>query len=219
MNKIKLTSILLTALTLIGSENTFSQTNKTKQTMKQTNETPVYLDKNDSLFITIKDRAITDLKEWIRKMDPNSPEGKLMGEKVQALSKEKQGEMNELAQRSIGEYTTQANLDEAIFMMVLGAFKEMSDGGMVEKWKTRVRSIDSNKYMAEFWADGQSVNEDISLVLELHKMSDEYADKSINDGKQEQYSKVMVLLYTQETDGSINFNNPFQPMIDFINKY
>lgn len=221
--------LVLTVLFFSGSGFCFSKS--TKNTMQH------YLDKTDSICISIKGRAITDLKEWIRKSSPTSPEGKLMEEKVKALTKDKQSQMGELFQKSINNYTTQAHFNEETFMLVLSTFKEMEEKGMVEKWDVRIQSLDSNKYLAEFWADSLSVSSEIAIVLELNKMSNEYAKehsegdyknglklketnvkKSIDDVKQEQYNKVMALIYSQEKNGFIFFIDPFQPLIDFINR-
>ena len=216
MNKIKLTSIILIAIILIVSANSFSQTNKTQKNMNTTNPTTGYLDKNDSLFIKIQERALTDLKDWMRKNFKDSPETILMKEKIETLSKEKKSKIDEIVKKTFRDYTTQTNIDEGVFMLILGSFKEMDEGKMVEKWDTRVQSIGGNKYVAEFWADENDVSDDVSIVLGLHKMSDDYANKSANKGKPEGYSKVMVLLYIKETTGSFNLYNPFQPIIDFI---
>ena len=199
--------------------------------MHKNNVAPVYLDKNDSLLIVIKNRVITDLKEWISKSSPNSPEGKLMGEKVKTLSQAKQAEMGELFQKSICDYTQETLFNEEAFILFLSGFQEMEDNKMVEKWDIKVQCF-GGKYIAEFWADSLSVSSDIAILLKLNKMSNNYSETgqrnvgkvketntkhSIDEINNEEYSKVMALLYIKEKEGAINFKDPIQPVFDFIN--
>lgn len=65
------------------------------QLLQPTNSTPVYLDKNDPIVLSIKGRAVTDLRQSARFMDPESAESKLVETQAEALSEDKKNRSEE----------------------------------------------------------------------------------------------------------------------------
>ena len=75
---------------------------------KQTkNTSPLYLDKKDPIFIAINNRAVIDLKQLIKKSDTESPENKLMADKMKAWPQEKKNQLEAFAKKSIEDYIAQ----------------------------------------------------------------------------------------------------------------
>jgi hypothetical protein len=236
-------TIAITSLILFGSGYCFPQSDYTGQNMKtndsiQTkNVDPVYLDQKDPIFISIKARVINDLKESTKKVDPDSPENKLQVEEAKKWPQEKQDQVNALFVQSIYEYAEKTHFDAGIFMMVFDVMGKKDSKELSEENDIRVLNLGNDKYVAEFWEDGIAVNSEAHAIAYAHELANSerakknpgsglgdvkvikknYADtrKSIKDGKQERYTKVMALLYSKEKDGSITFNNPFQSIIDF----
>jgi len=66
------------------------------QLLQPKNAAPVYLDKNDPIVISIKGRAVTDLRQSTRYMDPESPESKFIETQVKTLSEVKKNQLQEL---------------------------------------------------------------------------------------------------------------------------
>jgi hypothetical protein len=239
--------IAITAMILFGNVYCFSQSDNTGQNMKtndsiQTkNVDPVYLDKKDPIFISIKGRAITDLKESTKRADPESPENKLRAEQVKELSQEKQDQLNALFVKSIYDYAYQTRFDAGLFMMAFDVMGKMDQKELSEESDIRVLYFGEDKYVAEFWEDGIAVNSEAHAIEWAHELANSerakknpgsglgdvkvikknYAEirKSIKDGKKERYSKVMALLYVREKDGSITFRDPYQAMIDMANNF
>jgi hypothetical protein len=198
------------------------------------NATPVYLDKNDPIFITIKSRTITDLKQ---SSDPESAHNKFIATKIETLTKEKQDQLEALFKKSITDYTAQTRFDVGTFMLVFKALGSRDQKEIAEENDIRVQYLGGNKYVAEYWEDGLAVNSEAHALARAHDLAtSEYAKKhpndglgnveevketyanvrkSINDGKQERYTQVMALFYTLEKDGSITFHDPFFSVIDF----
>lgn len=233
--------IAIIALILFGSGYCFSQSNKTGQivdttinTIQTENEAPVYLDKKDSRYIAIKGRTVTDWRLSSEKSDPKSPENKLIAPQVKVWPQEKQDQLQALFEKSIADYTDQIHLDAETFMLVFSDFGNMDQKKLVDEYDFRVQYLGDNKYAAEFWEDGLTVNSEANALAWATELAKKYPDdkgmikdvketyanvrKSIEDGKQDRYTKIMALLYTLEKDGSITFHDPFQPMIDFINR-
>jgi len=223
---------------LFGSEYCFPQSQKTEKTMDTTinniqtkNVAPVYLNKNDPIFITIKERAVTDLKQ---RSDPESTENKLIATKIETLTKEKQTQLEALFVKSINDYTAQTRFEIGEFMRHFSELQEKDPKDIAEEYDIRVQILGGDKYAAEYWEDGIAVNSEehaLAWAQELAKRSPdnkgivkevkktyEDARNSINAGKQERYTKVMALLYVQEKDGSITFRYPYQALIDAILK-
>jgi hypothetical protein len=232
--------VTITTFILLGSGYCFSQSNKTGQTMNNNKNIyikkvdPFYIDKNDPVFLTIKGRAITDLK---KSADPESPENILMAERIKTWSEEKQSQLETLFVTTINDYTDKTNFEPGTFMMVFNVLGKMDQKELAEEYDFRVLNIGDYQYVAEFWEDGIAVNSEAHALAYAHELANSeyarkhpdsdvgnvevikknYADvrKSINDGKKERYNKVMAFLYTKEKDGSIAFHDPFQPLIDF----
>jgi hypothetical protein len=235
--------IAITALILFGSGYCFSQSNNIENNMKTNNSIqtknvdPVYLDKEDPIFISIKGRVIKDLQESVKKADLESPENKLRKEQMKEWSQEKLGQLNDLSEKSIFDYAEQTHFDAGIFMMVFDVMGKMDQKELSGEYDIRVLSPGNDKYVAEFWEDGIAVNSEAHAIAWAHELANSerakknpgsglgnvkeitktYADarKLIKDGKKERYTKVMALLYSKGKDGLVSFNDPFQPLIDF----
>ena len=173
------------------------------QLLQTKNATPVYLDKNDPIVKSIKGRAVTDLRQSTRFMDPESPESKLIKTQMNALSEEKKNQLQALGGQSIEDYTAQTLFDAGTFLLVLSSFKEIDQKKIAEGWDIRVQHLGADKYIAEFWEDSHIVHPEAKNEI----------------GENARYYKMMALLYTLEKDGSVIFHNPFQPVIDFLKKY
>ncbi|MHB8581315.1 MAG: hypothetical protein ACYDA4_15840 [Ignavibacteriaceae bacterium] len=246
-NKVTTSKMILALSTLIlfGSGYCFSQSNKTGKTMKATindiktkKTATAYLEKNDPIFITIKDRAVTDLKQSSVRSDPESNEDKLIATQIKTWTKEKQNKLQALVEQSINDYTAKTHFDVGTFMMVFSEFGKMDQKKIAEEYDIRIQDLGDDKYVAEFWEDGLAVNSEANALISAHELAtSEYAKKhpdsgignvevvkktyanvrkSIQAGVQERYTKVMVLLYTLDKDGLITFHDPFQSVIDFI---
>jgi len=236
---------VIIALILFGSGYCFSQSHKIGQTMDTTinniqtdDPAAVYLDKNDPIFISIKGRAVTDLKQSSGRSDPESNENKLIETQVKAWSKKKQNKLQTLYQKSINDYTAQTHFDVGTFMMVFSEFGKMEQIKIAEEYEIRIQYLGDDKYAAEFWEDGLAVNSEANALISAHelatsgyakkhpdsevgnveKVKETFANvrKSIEAGKQERYTKMMALLYTVEKDGSVTFHDPGQPVFDYI---
>jgi len=228
----------LIALIFAGGGYCFSQSDKTTLTMDTTinniqekDVTPVYLDKNDPVFIKIKGRTLTDLKQ---RSDTASTENKLIATKIATLTKEQQTQLEALFVKSINDYTAQTRFEIGEFMRHFSELQEKDPKDIAEEYDIRVQILGSDKYAAEYWEDGIAVNSEehaLAWAQELAKRSPDnkeivkevkktYEDvrNSIKAGKQERYTKVMALLYVQEKDGSITFRYPYQALIDSISK-
>lgn len=228
------TKIVLVILLLIfAGEYCFSQSTKKEQMniTKNKKDTLLYLNKNNAVFLAIKTKAATDLKQSSKMSDPESEENKLKSEKVKNWPKEKLNQLQETFMKSIYDYNASTKFDAETFMLVFGEFGAMDLKDISEKFDFRVQSLGGDKYAAEFWEDLLIANSEANALAEAAKMAKRFPDnkdvventkatyakarKSIADGKEARYSKVMVLLYTREKDGSVIFHNPFQSIIDF----
>jgi len=246
-NKLTTSKMILAVSTLIlfGTGYCFSQSNKTGKTMKTTinniktkKTATAYLEKNDPIFKSIKDRAVTDLKQSSERSDPESNENKLIATQIKTWTKEKQNKLQALGEKSINDYTAQTHFDIGTFIMVFSEFGKMDQKKISEEYDIRIQYLGDDKYVAEFWEDGLAVNSEANALISAHELAtSEYAKKhpdsgvgnvevvkktyanvrkSIQAGVQERYTKMMALLYTKEKDSSIIFHYPGQPMIDFV---
>jgi len=204
--------------------------------MQTKNATPGYPDKNDPICITITGRAITDLKQSIKRSDPKLPENKLMATKMKAWPKAKQDQLQALAKKSIGDYIAHTHLNSNMetYLLIVSGFGEMDQKRIAEEYAIRVQYLGGDKYVAEFWEDGLAVNSEAHALDWANKLAKRFPDdkgmvkdvrekyaairKTIETGKKERYTKLMALLYSREKDGSISFHDPGQPMFDFINR-
>lgn len=230
-------SIAICALILFGGGYCFSQSQNTGQTMNtKNNVATVYLDKKDPKFISIKNRAISDLVTIVKEFDPESEKNKLFATWTEEMRSESQA----LGTESINDYAEQTHFDVGMFMMVITSLGEIDQKKMEKEWEVRVQFMDGNKYVAEFWEDGMAVSSEANAVAYADELSkSEYAKKhpdsdvgnvevikknyedvrkSIQAGEKEQYQKMMALLYSVDEGGTVSFINPFQPSIDFFNK-
>jgi len=187
---------------------------------------PVYLDKNDPIFISIKGRAVNDFKHSIERLNPNLPENKLILAKVEKWPQEKQNQLQDLSEKSLKEYAAQTHINIETFILILSAFGALDLEKMADMYGFRVQDLGENKYIAEFWEDllAENINaEAIALgenITTDHKdeIKERFANgrKNIADGIIERYSKVMALYYSIEKDGLLTYHDPIQPMYDFI---
>ena len=198
---------------------------------------PVYLGKNDPIFLAIKGRAVTDLKMSVKRADPASEENKLKEAKMKSWSAEKQNQYQDIFLKSLRDYTDQTHFDFQMFMLVFSDFGNTNQKKFVDESDFRVQRLGGNKYAAEFWEDGLALNSEANALLWAHELAtsplakknpgarpgdvetikETYANarKAITNGKQKRYTQVMALLYTKEMDGSILFHDPGQMMHDF----
>jgi hypothetical protein len=202
--------ITITAFILFGSESCYSQ--------------PVFLAKNDPIFIAIKGRAVSDLRQSAERTNPESEENKSVSEKIKTWPKEKQDQLQAFAEKSIKNYIDQTHQNVETFMLVFTVLARLEEQQLTVEYDLRVQYLGRNKYAAEFWEDGLKVNSETHALIgktnpnDRRTVEETHADfqKSIEEGKLERYTKVMALLYTKEKDGLIVFCDPVQPMYDFI---
>lgn len=240
--------LILFTLVCIGGGRCFSQTQNIEQVPDSTmnnihtrKTVPVYLEKNDPMFISIKGRVVTDLK---KNADPESDENKairagLTGEKqhrFEAFIAENKQELEALFVKSITEYAKQVHFDAWTLITVFTALAAKDAQEIADEYDIRILSLGSDKYVAEFWEDGLAVNSEAHALKSSHEIAARNPDtnsskivqdvkktyantrKSIENGERERYSKVMALLYTKEKDGSVLYHNPYQVMTDFNKK-
>lgn len=234
-------SIAITALILFFSGYCFSQSNNTGQIMDTTNNNiqtknlaPVYLDKNDPIYIKIKERSVTDLKQ---RSDTASAENKLIADKLRTLTEEKQTQLEAIFAQAITDYTSQTRGE---FMLHFKEVAEKNPKDISEEYDFRVQNLGNNKFAAEYWEDGLAVNSeehalawvqevvkrqeaakispDVKGIVQEVKIKFEDVRNSIKAGKQERCTKVLALLYVQEKNGSITFRDPYQELYDFVLK-
>lgn len=166
------------------------------------NAAPIYLKKNDPIVMSIKGRAVTDLRRSTKYMDPGSPESESVRTKMEAWSEEKKSHLQALGGQSIEEYAAQTHFDASTVMLVFSSFGAMDEKKIPEEWDIRVQRLGNDNYIAEFWEDSHVVHPD--------------AKSEISENAR--YYKMMALFYTHEKDGSVIFHNPFQPVIDLVNQ-
>lgn len=236
--------IALTVLLFVGGGYYFYQSGKTENIIETTmtsvqtkHATPGYLDKSDPIFISIKGRAGTDLKQSIKRADPESAENKSLATQAETWPEEKQDQFLALVEKSIDDYVGQTHLSNGgifsvgTFMVVFKSFGEMEQKRMGERHDIRVQYLGGDKYVAEFWEDSEAPalastskpdDDNIEMVKELIRLSSGRDSTSIEDGITStkkvalRYTKMMALLYTQANDGAMTFNDPFQPVFDFV---
>lgn len=196
-----------------------------------------YLEKTDPIYQTIAGRVVNDFQESVKKSDPASPENKLNATKMESWSQAKKDEFQALGEKSINDYVAQVKFDTDTFLSVLSSSLGTEDPKKIlAENDIRVQSLGDGKYIAEFWEDALAMNSEANAIVSsqelkkseiakkdpnvgnLEEIKSAYAEnrKLIESGKQERYSKIMALLYTQEKDGSIVFHDPGQPMVDFL---
>ncbi|MFA5805870.1 MAG: hypothetical protein WC879_14630 [Melioribacteraceae bacterium] len=242
-NKLPIPQTIIALITLVffGSGYCFSQSNNTGQTMSSSisniqidNTTPVYLDKSDPIFISIKARTVADLKQ---RTDTASAENKLIVAKLRTLTEEKQIQLEAILVKSFTDYTSQTRGE---FMLHFREVAEKDPKNIAEEYDFRVQNLGNNKYAAEYWEDGLAVNSeenalawaqelvkrqeadkitpDIKGIVQEVKIKFEDVRNSIKSGKQERYTKVLALLYVQEKNGSVTFHDPYQELYNFVLK-
>ena len=223
--------IAITAIVLFGSGFCFSQPHENSN-MQMKNMDTVYLDKNDPIFITIKGRTVSDLKQG---PDTASAESKLYAAKIKTLTEDEQAKLEDIFVKSITEYATQTRFEPGTLMLHYKELQEKDPKNIIGEYDIRVQNLGGDKYAAEYWEDGIAVNSEANAqaaVEELVKrnlgvavvsadvIKEKYANtrKSIEDGKMERYTKVIALLYVREKDGSFTFHYPYQALLDYILK-
>jgi hypothetical protein len=209
---------------------------KIKSTISNTSKVG-YLEKTDPIYQAIANRIVGDFQESAKKSDPESLESKAATTKMETWPQAKKDEFQTLAEKSINDYASEVNLDVSTFLSVLSSSLGTDDPKKIlAENDIRIQYLGDSKYVAEFWEDGLAINSEANALIrsqelkkseaakkypnvgDLETIKKTFADarKSIEDGKQEQYSKIMALLYTLEKDGSITFHDPGQPMFDFV---
>lgn len=206
----------------------------TNNNIQTNNLEPVYLDKSDPIFISIKARSVPDLKQ---NTDTASAENKLIADKLRTLTEEKQTELNVILVKAFTDYASQTRGE---FMMHFREVAEKDPKNIADEYDFRVQNLGNNKYAAEYWEDGIVVNSeenalvwaqevvkrqeaakispDVKGILKEVKTKYEDVRNSIKSGKQERFTKVLALLYVQEKNGSITFHDPYQELYNFVLK-
>ena len=92
-----------------------------------------------------------------------------------------------------------------------------------QKHEIRIQSLGSDKYVSEFWEDKLVTYSDANIPKEVPNIEAakrRYAEtrKGIEDGKEERFFKVMAVLYIKGHDGTVNFQDPFEPVYALIKK-
>ena len=184
-NKLPTPQTINTIITLIlfASGYCFSQSQKTGQTMSTPisniqidNTAPVYLDKSDPIYISIKARAVDDLKQ---KTDTASVENKLFMAKIRTLTEEKQTQLEAIFAQAIIDYTSQTRGE---FMLHFKEVAEKDPKDIAEEYDFRVQNLGNNKYAAEYWEDGIVVNsEENALVCAQELVKRQESDKITPD--------------------------------------
>lgn len=222
--------IALAALLFAGGGYYMYQSGKTEKIMDATmndvqpkHAAPGYLDKNDPIVIAVNGRAVADLKQSIKRGDPESPENREVASQMEGWSQEQRDQFVALFEKSINDYTAQthfSDVDVGTFMLVFRDFGEMTEETITKNHDIRVQYLGGDTYVAELWEDGLAVYSENNVPDDERKAvaGERYAiaRKSIEEGKQERYTKMMALLYTRGHDGSMTFHDPFQPVIDFM---
>ncbi len=222
-----------------GNEQTPAVEEETKSENTQPDvPAPVYLDAKDPIFLNIHSRVLTDLKLSIKNADPELPENKKLAAMVETWPEEKQNQLQTILETSMNDYVVQAQLKTEIFnygtfLSILGSFREMEQQGLESEYDIRVRNLGGDSFVAEFWEDAEAhalaiaktpPDNNIEIFKELIRLSSGKQVVSIEDGTTitqmvaSRYTKMTALMYTLEKDGSLTFHNPFQPVIDFLNK-
>jgi hypothetical protein len=224
--------ISLSFLVLLLTVPSLAQTSKGMNKTSTKKIQAVYLGKQDSIFITIQQHAIKDLKNSARRADSRSAEGKLKAEEIKSWNEEKRGEYNDLFETTVRKYMKTAEMDFDVFMLLFFDFATYEDS-VISAYDFRVRVSANNIYVAEFWEDGLIANSEANALIWAKQLLERFpeddststvntvketyaaARKVILDGEQPRYSKVMALLYRKEKN-EILFQDPFQALIDFI---
>ncbi|MFA5816167.1 MAG: hypothetical protein WC865_11155 [Bacteroidales bacterium] len=126
------------------------------------NVVPVYLDKNDPVSITIKGRAITDLKH---SSDLESTDNKLIAAKIETLTTEKQNQLEALFIKAISDYTATTHFEVGIFILLFNDLGKKDQKELAKEFDIRVQILGSDQYAAEFWEAGKQ--EPINKVMSL----------------------------------------------------
>lgn len=170
------------------------------ESIQPKNAAPVYLDKNNPIVRSIKGRAITDLRQSTKYMDPESIECQAFAERSEALTEERKNQFQALNGGVFEKYAEQAYFDYSLFMLVFAGFNEMDKLKIPEEWDIRVQQLAGDNYIAEFWEDSHIVQPEAKNEI----------------GEKDRYYKMMALMYSLEKDGKITFHDPFQTIIDFL---
>jgi hypothetical protein len=223
--------IIIVVATFTCWSNCFCQTRKTAIATKVTKNKPIkkqgsgVTQKNDSISIIIKNRAIDDLIHLVETSDPSTPENKLMKEKSIEWPEEKQERFLEFFKNSINDYVSKVKLvelDAAMFLYFLSEFKGMDKKRISEQYDIRV-SKTGNNHIAEFWEDGLDLNSEKHAIknalnaeqVEVIKHRYGIVRGTIKSGKNKRYVKMMALLYNKQPDGTVIFIEPLKAMMDF----
>jgi hypothetical protein len=223
--------ISLFILMLLIAVQLFSQIPKVMTRTKKEKSETVYIEKNDSLYLAIKQVAGPDLRRSAKRADRNSAEGKIRSEEMKSWNEEKKNKYQHLFQTSTRSYLEKVDMDFDTFMLLFPEFGNYDDT-LLAKYDFRIRLSGTNEYIAEFWEDGLISNSEVNALIWAKKLLERFpeddststvntvketyaaARRAITEGMQPRYNKVMALLYTKEKN-EIIFNDPFQAMIDF----
>lgn len=236
-NSLALRFMTAIMLIIVGVNNGISQSNSKLMATKPNQQEEIsYLGSNDPIFLALSGRVINDLKQSIKNSDPELPENKILATKMESWPEEKQSQFQSLFVTSMDDYIVQAQLNAEIFnygtfLSVLGSFGKMEQQGIEHEYDIRVRHLDGNNYVAEFWEDAEAhalaiaenpPDDDLEIFKELIRLSSGEQVISTEDGTTitqmvaSRFTKMMALIYTLEKDGSLTFRDPYQPTMEFL---
>ncbi|MCX6286644.1 MAG: WG repeat-containing protein [Bacteroidetes bacterium] len=109
---------------------------------------PVYLDHNDTIYITIYKRVAVDLRQ---KVDTGSIENKLFAAKMSALTPEQQNQLEPIFVKSITEYAAKTHFEAWTLMMNFNNLARKDVKDIADKYEIRVQNLGDECYAAEFW--------------------------------------------------------------------
>ncbi len=216
-----LSSILLNKQCLIvASKNSIS-----KILLNMKSQQSKYLKETDSIYAVLKSRIINDIKSSIKRSKPNSTENKLLQKKMKTWSVEQKNKSQNIFKKALNEYILQTHFDEdaSAYLIVYYDFENDDSSKILKKYEIRVQQLSTNKWIAEFWLDGlnkYSEQEALTNTTDPQRkkmIQQRYAAsrEPILKGTLQRYTKMLTLLYTKNSNENIEFNDPFQPLIDY----
>ncbi|MCW3073618.1 MAG: hypothetical protein JWP69_687 [Flaviaesturariibacter sp.] len=222
----------LFSLLLLLALTQMSTIMQAQSTVKSKKATPVYLTKNDPVYLSIKGRLINDLVQSATFADTASERNRSISKRLRSLPEERQEYYQNLFMNSLRDYNAQVHFDFGTFMMLYNDLIKKDQKTLVTESDLRILSLGKNKYAAELWEDGVLANSEAAAMLWAQALIKRFPDgdekstikevkatyakarKEMLSGKQQRYFKLIAFLYTKEKDGTVLFHDPGQVMLD-----